>query len=110
MYRYTYENKVISSDKSYRYEDLQNMNKANLTSIAYTWQDLATKQCPTENNPANFKSSNSYDKLLGNQNSPAKLKYKISESLRDCHSQVFLDNWSEIQKMITFHLNVGNSS
>ena len=103
-YQHTIENMPIDTSKSYSLEKLKKINSAALISIAYRWHSFAASHCSQNAEPKKPTKMSNYDKLASQQKSAAISFSKISDSSRDCHSLVFFDNWSEIQKMISLNL------
>ena len=103
-YQHTIDNMPIDTSKSYSLEKLKKINSAALISIAYRWHSFATSHCSQVFEPKKPIKMSNYDKLASQQKSATISFSKIPDSSRDCHSLVFFDNWSEIQKMISLNL------
>ena len=103
-YQHTIDNMPIDTNQSYSLEKLKKINSAALISIAYRWHSFAASHCSQNAEPKMPTKMSNYDKLASQQKSATITFSKISDSSRDCHSLVFFDNWSEIQKMISLNL------
>ncbi len=104
-YQYTFDNMPIDINQSYSIDKLRKINSATLISIAYRWHSHATDLCSDKEQLKSSRPKSSYDKLTNQQNYTNEPIHKTPDSSQKCHSFVFFDNWSEIQKMISFNLH-----
>ena len=104
-YQYTFDNMPIDINQSYSIDKLRKINSATLISIAYRWHSHATDLCSDKEQLKSSRPKSSYDKLTNQQNYTNEPILKTPDSSQKCHSFVFFDNWSEIQKMISFNLH-----
>lgn len=103
-YQYTIEHMSVDTQQSYPIEELREINSAALISIAYLWHSHASNLCSNNAEQETSRKLSSYDKLIDKQSSPNISFSKTPDSLQNCHSLVFFDNWSEIQKMISLNI------
>lgn len=103
-YQYTIEHMSIDIQQSYPIEKLREINSAALISIAYLWHSHASNLCSNNVKQETSRKLSSYDKLIDKQSSANISFAKTPDSLQNCHSLVFFDNWSEIQKMISLNI------
>ena len=92
------------TNQSYSIDELHHLNSAALVSIAYRWHSYARDICSNNDTPDTSTKQSSYDKLTTKNNFSDVNFTETPESLQNCHSLAFLDNWSEIQKMISLNL------
>lgn len=100
-YLYVSKNMPVDIDFSKNLTDFRTSNKDAFTTIAYTWHSISVDACSLTNHSNKKESMSSYERLI--QQSPRADNHirEVTDSERICLAEIYYDNWSNINKMLT---------
>jgi len=100
-YQYVVENMPIKSNYSKNFSIFKKNNKDAFTSIAYTWHSKSLDACELANGNIDESNKTSYERMIQNSTTNSHLSKTILDSERPCLANIYFDNWSNIQNMLS---------
>jgi len=84
---------------------LQENNTDAYRTIAYTWNNQALKECATQTSKQDDEVELSdFDKFVQKEKSNFHVQ-EIDDAIKPCIKNFYIENWKQINKMISFNIN-----